>query len=204
MNTNVKNERQDAYEESWFERNKMIIYGCGAIALTVVGGFVVYRNWNAIISCFQGVRKTAEKGIAGNLVNKVVQTEKAMAPARVEQIKQAVAPICQTIIPENFKLTGNRFTAKDLGRKMFCSAQEINRRIIGKGLAERLPSGELSFTELGRGLGEMKWKTTWYDHNFVNIEWDEAILPLLFSAEELERVANLNAIVSNTLSKSVS
>ncbi len=174
-------------EETWFECNKKYIFGCGAMVLVAVGGFVVRRNWKAIISCFHGVRKAAEKVVTGNLVDKVAQGGKAMIPDRMNQIKQAVVPICQTIIPSNFKLTGNLYTARELGAKMLCSAREINRRIISRGLAERLPSGELVFTELGKGLGEMKWKTTRYDYSFTNIEWDEAILPLLFSAEELDR-----------------
>ena len=40
-------------------------------------------------------------------------------------------------------------------------------------------------TETGRLLGEETVKTTKYDYTFSNIEWDEKILELLFSQEEL-------------------
>ena len=44
-------------------------------------------------------------------------------------------------------------------------------------------------TEAGRMLGKDTWKTTAAGHSFSNIEWDEKILEVIFSPEELLDIA---------------
>ncbi len=91
-------------------------------------------------------------------------------------------------IPDDFydNLSGNRLTATELGEKLWYSAQTINKRIVEIGLAYRNALGEYEFTELGEGLGVKTYKETRYGWPFTNIEWDERILELIFTPEELE------------------
>ena len=44
-------------------------------------------------------------------------------------------------------------------------------------------------TEAGKVLGKDTWKTTATGHSFSNIEWDEKILEVIFSPEELLDIA---------------
>lgn len=99
-------------------------------------------------------------------------------------------------IPDDFynSLTGNRLTAKELGNILFYTPQKINKRIVDAGLAYKNALGEYELTELGKGLGEKTYKETSYGWPFTNIEWDEAILTIIFSPEEL---AERKAFVAN-------
>ena len=108
--------------------------------------------------------------------------------AKIEPVaEEIVAPIISSDTLEN--LTGNKFTARALGDKVWCSAQAINKRIVAAGLAVKLPCGEYMMTEAGRLLGQDTWKTTAAGHSFSNIEWDEKILEVIFSPEELLDIA---------------
>lgn len=102
-------------------------------------------------------------------------------------VEGVVVPIISNSILDN--LTGNKLTARALGDKVWCSAQKINKRIVDAGLAIKLPSGEYMMTEAGRMLGKDTWKTTAAGHSFSNIEWDEKILEVIFSPEELVEIA---------------
>lgn len=102
-------------------------------------------------------------------------------------VKETVVPTIPKDVLDN--LTGNKLTARALGDKTGCTAQEINKRICTAGLAVKHPCGGYIMTEAGRLLGEETVKTTKYDYTFSNIEWDEEILELLFSKEELLEIA---------------
>ena len=86
---------------------------------------------------------------------------------------------------------------------MLCSAQEINKRLIEKGLAERAINGVIYFTDAGEGLGEVTSKVTKYGYPFSNIEWDESVLSLIFSKDEFESVADKKAIIDEIISKHI-
>lgn len=45
-------------------------------------------------------------------------------------------------------------------------------------------------TNVGRILGKNTWKPTAAGHSFSNIEWDEKILEVIFSPEELMDIAS--------------
>lgn len=83
-------------------------------------------------------------------------------------------------------LTGNMKTATELGNKVLCSAQDINKRLLAANLCVKLPNGEYRLTKEGMKLGKLTSKTTFYGHDFTNIEWDEIVLNYIFSPEELE------------------
>lgn len=152
---------------NWMKAHKTELIIAG---VTVVGTVLVVKNWNSI----KGLFKTTE----------------AVVPdiAKIEPVaEEIVAPIISSDILEN--LTGNKLTARALGDKVCCSAQAINKRIVAAGLAVKLPCGEYMMTEAGRMLGKYTWKTTAAGHSFSNIEWDEKILEVIFSPEELLDIA---------------
>lgn len=172
---------EDEAEESWLKKHKKKIIGGLGTAVLVFGGLFAYKNKDTIKGKFNGMKPMLDDIDTAKIVDKAVET--------VTKAK--------SVIPDNFKLTGNRYTARELGSKMHCSDREINKRIIRAGLAERLCDGELCFTDVGRGLGESKWKVTKAGHSFSNIEWDEAILDIIFTAEERAAVAASNREVAD-------
>lgn len=152
---------------SWVKAHKTELIIAG---VTVVGTVLVVKKWDSI----KGLFKATE----------VVVPDIAKIDPVAEEI---VAPIISNDILEN--LTGNKLTARALGDKVWCSAQAINKRIVAAGLAVKLPCGEYMMTEAGRLLGQDTWKTTAAGHSFSNIEWDEKILEVIFSPEELLDIA---------------
>lgn len=156
-----RTERRGAIQ--WVKEHKTVLFVAGA---SVLGAIVVAKNWDAI----KGLFKTSES-----------------APCAIEKAATAVKETVVPTIPKDIldNLTGNKLTARALGDKMGCTAQEINKRICTAGLAVKHPCGGYIMTETGRLLGEETVKTTKYDYTFSNIEWDEKILELLFSKEEL-------------------
>lgn len=141
------------------------------VGVTVVGTIIVVKNWNAIKTTF-----------------KVRDSSVPELPNTTPVIENIIIPVLSPEILDN--LTGTKLTARALGNKVWCSAQEINKRIVASGLAKKLPNGEYMMTEAGRLLGTDTWKTTASGHSFSNIEWDEKILDIIFSPEELLAIAN--------------
>ena len=157
----------DKKKTFWQKHKTKIRYGC----FTILGGvacIILYKNRDNIIEIISTL----------DSFPKNMNHDDA-----VDQIKKASDSI-KKVVPDDLELTGNRFTAQDLGSKMSCDAREINRRIIDAGLAKRLPCGDLVFTEEGKALGERTYKTTKWDYTFSNIEWDETIIPLIFNEKE--------------------
>lgn len=122
--------------------------------------------------------------IAALLNKKVVKAKD------IKKIPETVECVIKPMFPEGFldNLTGNKMTARELGNKVCCSAQAINKRIVAEGLAERLPCGEYLLTEKGRMVGEWTSKTTSAGYSFSNIEWDEKVLEIIFTPEELTAI----------------
>lgn len=148
---------------SWVKVHKteLIITG-----VTVVGTVLVVKNWDSIKGLFKRTK---------SVIPDIVKIEPVA--------REVVVPVISSNILDN--LRGNKLTARALGNRVWCSAQAINKRIVAAGLAVKLPSGEYMMTEAGRMLGEDTWKTTAAGHSFSNIEWDEKILEVIFSPEEL-------------------
>lgn len=152
---------------SWVKNHKTELLIAG---VTVVGTVLVVKNWDSIKDMFMS---------AEPIIPEIVEVEPA--------VNDTVVPILSSDILDN--LTGNNLTARALGDKVWCSAQAINKRIVAAGLATRLPCGEYMMTEAGRMLGKDTWKTTAAGHSFSNIEWDEKVLEVIFSPEELREIA---------------
>ena len=163
----------------WVKENKKELVFIG---VTVVGTILVVKNWDTI------------KGI---LKDTKLITTTAMTVEPV--IEKVVGPVISNDILDN--LTGNNLTATELGNKVWCSAQAINKRIVAAGLATKLPCGDYSLTEAGGLLGVRTLKTTGAGHTFSNIEWDEKILDFIFSAEELLDIANKQKIAREILNR---
>lgn len=165
---------------TWVKEHKteLIILG-----VTAVGTILVIKNWGSI----KGVFKSSN-----SISTPVVKIEPA--------VEKVVVPVISSEVLDN--LTGNKLTATELGNKVWCSAQAINKKIVAAGLATKLPCGEYSLTEAGRLLGEHTWKTTLAGHSFSNIEWDEKILEIIFNAEELLKITNKQKIAHEILSRS--
>lgn len=163
----------------WVKEHKTVLI---AIGVGAIGTFFVAKNWNSI----KGLFKASES-----------------APCAIEKAATAVKETVVPTIPKDFldNLTGNKLTARALGDKTGCTAQEINKRICTAGLAVKHPCGGYIMTEAGRLLGEETVKTTKYDYTFSNIEWDEEILELLFSKEELLEIAAKEERMQQILAK---
>lgn len=153
---------------NWMKVHKteLIIGGVTVLVETIL----VAKNWDSIKGLF-------------NAKASIVPDSVTIEPVAEE----IIAPIISSDILDN--LTGNKLTARALGGKVWCTAQEINKRIVAAGLAEKLPCGDYRLTEAGSKLGNITYKTTAAGHSFTNIEWDEIILEMLFTQEELRDIA---------------
>lgn len=139
-------------------------------AITIAGITVGIKNRDTIANLVSSIRNNPKTlAAAGTVVQKV---------AREASKKPAMLPA----------LSGNRLSPRGLGNVVSCSAQSINKKLIEKGLQVRGGNG-YQLTELGKRFGVVTSKITRHDHAFINIEWDEAVLKILFSAEELQEIA---------------
>ncbi len=72
-------------------------------------------------------------------------------------------------------LTGKKYNARDLGRKVGLSAQKINKKIEEAGFSKSYGNNKY-LTDTGKLIGEHTYKVTKDGFEFSNIEWDESIL----------------------------
>lgn len=162
----------------WIKAHKTELAIAG---VTIVGTILVVKNWDAIKGLFKNI---------GSAVPELVEVKPVG--------EEVTVPVLSSNLLDN--LTGNKLTARALGDKVWCSAQAINKRIVAAGLAIRLPCGEYKMTEAGRLLGKDTLKTTAAGYTFSNIEWDEKILEIIFSPEELQVIAEKQARARQFLS----
>lgn len=167
---------------TWAKEHKteLIILG-----ITIVGTVLIVKNWDTIKSLF-------------NPSKSVPKPDLVIEPI----VKKVVVPRVP-VVSKDFidNLTGIKCTATELGDKVWCSAQAINKRIVDAGLATKLPCGEYSLTEVGSLLGEKTKKTTRYGHAFSNIEWDAKVLEIIFSEAELLEIADKQKISLDILNR---
>ena len=142
----------------------------------IIGGIIVIWGIGCTIN-----RKTIGELFkkAGPCVRKAVE--------EVPNVIQVTIPKIPDAILEN--LTGNMLTARELGYKVGCSAQVINKRLIEAGLVNKTAYGDYILTESGRLLGKDTWKTTGAGHSFSNIEWDEIVLEIILTPEEVLKIS---------------
>lgn len=97
--------------------------------------------------------------------------------------------------------TGKMLTATKLGGKVGVSNREINKRLVAAGLAVRLPCGDYVLTENGKLLGESGLKVTPWNYTAQLIQWDEAVLDIIFTPEELTAIADRQKRIQEILNK---
>ena len=153
------------------------------VSVAIVSTVLVIKNWDSIKGLFIATEQN-------NLVK-----------LKVDPMSIEAAPSISSDFIDN--LTGNKSTATELGNKVWCSAQAINNRIVAAGLATKLPCGEYSLSDTGRLLGESTLKTTRAGHSFSNIEWDEKILEVIFSQEELLEIATKQECTKKILERAI-
>lgn len=92
-------------------------------------------------------------------------------------------------------------TATKLGSKVGVSNREINRRLVNANLAIRLPCGEYKLTDTGELLGEISTKVTPWEKTVPLVQWDEAVLEIIFSPEELTDIAKRQQHIQEILNQ---
>lgn len=164
---------------TWIKEHKTELIVLG---VTAIGTIIVVKNWDSIKSIFKSYNSI---------------------PTPTIKIKPVVENVTVPVIPSDsiYNLTGNKLTATELGSKVLCSAQSINKRIVAAGLATKLPYDGYSFKEAGSLLVVYTSKTTRGGYSFSNIEWDEKILEGIFSAEELAEIADKHKVINEILSR---
>lgn len=126
----------------------------------------------------------------------------------IEQLtaKSAVNAIAEENVPSlpgdvlNHR-TGNMLTATKLGGKVGVSNREINKRLVDAGLAIRLPCGDYILTENGKLLAESGLKVTPWNYTAPLIQWDEAVLEIIFTPDELTAIVDRQKSIQEILSK---
>lgn len=86
-------------------------------------------------------------------------------------------------------LAGVKKTATGLGHDLLLSNQAVNKRLVSSGMMTKEPWG-YKLTEVGKLFGKETVKVTRAGYTFSNIEWDEAVVPFVFTSDEL---ASINA-----------
>lgn len=155
----------------WIKDHKRGIgIGVAVTAVSVVGGIIIYKNWDSI-------KEILPRGTSLDDVKEAFTVKAVKTP--------------QIVIPQQVALTGIKKTATELGYDAYTSAQKINKKLIEAGLAERMPDGTLSLTDLGTQFGEYTTKVRASGYEFTNIEWDDSVLGLILTEEEMARIEKL-------------
>ncbi len=152
---------------SWVKKNKVKIIVGGVAIVIIIGGVIIYKRKR---NPYAKVGTTVEKDLLAKTVEEAI--------VEVEKVKQIIQP-------ETIELVGEKLTATELGRIMHCSPQQINKRIVEKGLALRMPQGDYMLTDIGQMFGEQVTKCTKAGYCFENIEWDKSILNIIFDENEI-------------------
>ncbi len=169
----------------WIKKYKKQLIIANVGIATILMTILCIKNRESIMRLWGNIRHTVSK------VPEIKQSDKSeIITVPVQSAATDVARLSTVPITILDNLTGNKMTARDLGGKVWCTSQEINKRLVSAGLAERSFGQECVLTETGRLLGEYTQKTTKAGYTFSNIEWDEKVLELIFSDNELREIAD--------------
>lgn len=168
----------------WVKEHKKQLLKVGVPVTTIVVWIILGAKNQSIEKLWASLKDAIEKT---SVIKPSVNTKIAAAGASPDATKAIASIKIPSKILDN--LTGKRLTATNLGQKVGLSPQAINKRLVSKGLVEKLVNGDYSLTESGKLIGENTIKTTRYDHTFSNFEWDEKVLELIFSPKELREIA---------------
>ena len=150
----------------WIKAHKTQIY---VGVTTTVSAIVLYINRAAITEWMDSFR--------GHHVG-----EKVPEPVVKSIAEKKPIPIPSEILE---KRTGKMLTATELGNRVCMTAQKINKRIVNAGLAIKEFHRPYEITDRGKELGTFKSGEMPWGYEYSTPVWDEAVLELIFSPEEL-------------------
>ncbi len=149
----------------WIKEHKVeIIVGAFSAIALGVGTVLVIKNKDEII--------------------RALSSSKHIIPEELEtQSPLFNIPDCLQDVP---LLEGETFLPTELGNKVLSTAQKINIRLTEAGLQERISPYIQGYrlTEFGKLFGKVTSKG-----DYTNIEWDQNVLYLIFTLEELQAIA---------------
>ena len=147
---------------TWIKAHKTQIF---TGVMTTVSAIVLYKitEW---LSSFRGHH--VEEKVSEPIVKSIVETKPISIPPEILE-----------------KRTGKMLTATELGNRVGMSAQAINKRIVNAGLAIKEFYGAYEITDMGKELGTFKSGERPWGYEYSTPVWDESVLELIFSPEEL-------------------
>lgn len=151
----------------WIKEHKALLITLGVITVSAGVAIVTIKNWDAIKQLFN--KKVTSIDDGKKVINEV-------AEATINTVKK---------VPENIDLSGEKYTATQLGNFMGVSAQEVNKRLVKEGLQVKSYNNEYDITSFGDHFGDSTWKETRYGHSFVNNVWCKGTLNVIFTPEEI-------------------
>ena len=152
----------------WMKEHKGLLITIGVISVTTVATIFAYKNWNAI--------------------KKLSESNPQTTAEAIKIINELPVPITKSP-PINIDLSGDKYSATELGRLASVSNRNINKRLCEAGLQEKSGNGYI-ITEYGKHFGEYTCREQ--KSGFVadiNI-WCKGVLKVIFTPEEIQ---NINA-----------
>lgn len=172
------------------DHKKQILIGVGVGSAIAACAIIGFKNRKVIVQACRKIGRGFEDVFrkAGN--TQTIKKTVASAVTSATPLATAAADNVP-VIPEEIlhNLSGEMMTATQLGNEILSSPQNINARIVAKGLAVKCPGGGYNLTESGKLVGKDIWKTNRYGYSFSNIEWDKRVLEIIFTPEELAAFA---------------
>ena len=159
-----------------------------------------HKKWVVLaVATTTGVILLVKKRTAIKDFFQSLHIEKLTAKSAVSEIAEENVPSipCDALSHR----TGNMLTATKLGGKVGVSNREINKRLVDAGLAIRLPCGDYILTENGKLLAESGLKVTPWNYTAPLIQWDEAVLEIIFTPDELTAIVDRQKSIQEILSK---
>ena len=169
--------------------------------LTKPGEWILeHKKWIVLaVATTAGVIWVVKKREAIKELFQSFSKDKLITEPVVNMIPKENVPFIPTDILKH--RTGKMHTATKLGSKVGVSNREINRRLVNAGLTLRLPCGDYILTENGKLLGETGLKVTPWNYTVPLVQWDEAVLEIIFTPEELAAIVEHQQHIQKILSK---
>lgn len=189
-------------DTTWWKKNrKKVLIAGGTIVLVAIGTYFGIKHRTELADMGRAAlspvknRLNAVKIRAKNRPTASPRTRKTAdlrdaSKQTIQILPTAIEAVKATpVLPDHFldNLTGERRPPRGIGELLGVSAQEVNKRLLEKGL-QRPFGNKYEPTEIAKKLGAEVWKTTSHDFVFSNIEWDIIVAELIAKPEELPRL----------------
>ena len=147
-----------------------------------------HKKWVVLaVATTTGVILLVKKRTAIKDFFQSLHIEKLTAKSAVSEIAEENVPSIPCDVLSH--RTGKMLTATQLGDNAGISNQKINKRLVDAGLCVRLPCGEYALTETGEQIGRIEHIVRPWNKTVPLVQWDEAVLQLIFTPEELNNIA---------------